>query len=250
MNLDLNSLLDDWSHEPGQIKVRKILGKDGAWKIQLRIDLGLIQMEMDGRPDGLRPHDCESLLEWQKKCAEEAEENGTPFFLSPEECAQLQHEGVQYYHRYLSLFQLNEYGAVIRDTTRNLEMIDFVEEYAEESDSSWAFLQFRPYVLMMQTRAVASIFLTKLDFPGAIKAIEDGCEKIEDFLVTLDNPELVENSSELSFLREWAKEIQSNQPLGPLEKMHLEMKQAIEREEYERAATLRDEIRQFEQSTK
>src|ERR1700733_7285014 len=49
MSLDLNDLLRDWPHEPGQLKVRKIVGADGRDKLQLRIDLGLIQMETTGR---------------------------------------------------------------------------------------------------------------------------------------------------------------------------------------------------------
>ena len=49
MSLDLNDLMRDWPHEPGMIKVRKILGSDGKEKIQLRIDLGLIQMETVGK---------------------------------------------------------------------------------------------------------------------------------------------------------------------------------------------------------
>ncbi len=62
MNLDINDLLRDWPHEPGRIKVRRILGSDWRPKIQLRIDLGVIQMETTGRPDGARPHGCECLL--------------------------------------------------------------------------------------------------------------------------------------------------------------------------------------------
>ena len=61
MSLDLNTLLKDWPHETGAIKVRKIIGLDGREKLQLRIDLGMLQMEMTGRPDGHRPHNCESL---------------------------------------------------------------------------------------------------------------------------------------------------------------------------------------------
>ena len=30
----------------------------------MRIDLGLLQMELDGRPDGQRPHGFESLLDY------------------------------------------------------------------------------------------------------------------------------------------------------------------------------------------
>jgi len=53
MSLDLNTLLKDWPHESGAIKVRKVPGLDGREKLQLRIDLGLLQMELEGRPDGL-----------------------------------------------------------------------------------------------------------------------------------------------------------------------------------------------------
>ena len=65
-NLDLNDLLEGWPHEPGQVKARKIVGRDGCEKIQLRIDLGLIQMELHGRPDGHRPHGFESLLHYHQ----------------------------------------------------------------------------------------------------------------------------------------------------------------------------------------
>ena len=35
---------------------RKIVGEDGKEKLQVRLDLGLLQMELNGRPDGERPH--------------------------------------------------------------------------------------------------------------------------------------------------------------------------------------------------
>src|SRR5215210_485488 len=61
---DIVPLLKGWDYEPGTINVRKISGIDGAPKLQMRLDLGLLQMEMTGRPDGVRPHGCESLLEY------------------------------------------------------------------------------------------------------------------------------------------------------------------------------------------
>src|SRR5678815_2585758 len=82
MSLDLNDLLRDWPHEPGMIKVRKILGTDGKEKLQLRIDLGLIQMETSGRPDGQEPHNCESLLEFHQRRAAKAQKKGETFTLN------------------------------------------------------------------------------------------------------------------------------------------------------------------------
>src|SRR5882762_2567562 len=119
MSLDLNTILKDWPHESGSINVRKIAGLDGREKLQLRVDLGVLQMEMAGRPDGRRPHNCESLLEYHQKRAARAEHKGEAYELTAEQCSELQQEGIQYYHRYLSLFQINDFTGVVRDTQRN-----------------------------------------------------------------------------------------------------------------------------------
>jgi hypothetical protein len=245
MSLDLNSLLEDWPHEPGAIKVRKIQGLDGREKLQLRIDLGLLQMEMDGRPDGRRPHNCESYLVYHQRRAIRAAERGEEYELTPEQCAELQQEGIQYYHRYLSLFQIDEFEGVIRDTQRNLDLFTFVDEHSNREDLTWSFQQFRPYVLMMNTRAHVSILLAAGKFGEAIREIEKGRDRIVEFYQHSAFPELEAKSSEIAFLDEWLEEVREKRPLTKLEVMEREMKRAIDGERYERAAELRDAIRQF-----
>ena len=245
MSLDLNSLLRDWPHEPGAIKVRKVQGLDGREKLQLRIDLGLLQMEMDGRPDGLRPHNCESYLVYHQRRAVRAAERGEEYQLTPEQCGELQQEGIQYYHRYLSLFQIDEFEGVMRDTQRNLDLFTFVDEHSDREDLVWSFQQFRPYVLMMNTRARVSILLADGKFSEAIREIEKGRERIVEFFQQSAFPELEAKSSEIAFLDEWLEEVRAKRPLTKLEVMEREMKRAIAGERYERAAELRDAIRQF-----
>jgi len=46
------------------INVRLIEGADGEPRIQVRLDLGIIQMHTEGRPDGQRPNGFGSLLEY------------------------------------------------------------------------------------------------------------------------------------------------------------------------------------------
>lgn len=243
MSLDLNDLLRDWPHEPGQLKVRKILGSDGKEKIQLRIDLGVIQMETSGRPDGTEPHDCESLYDWNRSRLERSEKKGEKFELSPEEVAELQAEGIQYYHRYIALFQLQDYLGVIRDTQRNLEMFEFVEKHTSNEDLAWSVVQFTPYVRMMNTRAKASLAIEREDLSEAVKLIEKGIDKIKDFYQENGNPEMAEQSPELTFLSEWLQEVRDKRPLTKIERMQREMDEAIKAEAYEKAAQLRDMIR-------
>lgn len=242
MSLDLNMVLREWPHEPGMIKVRKIAGVDGRDKLQLRIDLGVLQMEMSGRPDGQRPHGCESLLAYHQNRAELADASGDAYQLTAEECSELQQEGIQYYHRYVSLFQLGEYAGVIRDTQRNLDLFSFVDQHTERDEIVWNFQQFRPYVLMMNTRAKASIFLNDRKFAEAMREIEAGRDIIVEFFQQSNFPELATKSSEIAFLEEWLEEISAKRPLSKLEIMQREMESAIASELYERAAELRDAI--------
>src|ERR1044071_5704719 len=97
---DIARVLKGWDYEPGTINVRKIAGIDGLPKLQMRLDLGLLQMEMDGRPDGLRPHGHESLLEYfESRLSDHTKRNGTElgFHLTRGQCQALREEAVMYY---------------------------------------------------------------------------------------------------------------------------------------------------------
>ncbi|MEI8234309.1 MAG: UvrB/UvrC motif-containing protein [Verrucomicrobiota bacterium] len=243
MNLDLNTLLEGWPHEPGQIRVRKIKGNDGKEKIQLRLDLGLIQMETADRPDGARPHGRDSLLTWHRERAEAAAAQGGTYTLNGDDCGELHQEGVQYYHRYLALFQLEDFAGVVRDTQHNLELFTLISRHAEREEMAWSFEQFRPYVLMMHTRAKASLELERGNIAGAIEEIERSRDRILEMVKA--RPEPAENCPEVEFLNEWLQELRTKRPLSKLEILQREMDRAVEAEAYERAAELRDAIRAF-----
>jgi hypothetical protein len=200
-------------------------------------------MEMTGRPDGQRPHNYESLLAYHQSRAACAEEKAKDYELSPEQCTELQQEGIQYYHRYLSLFQINDFAGVVRDTQRNLDLFDFVLAHTNREELAWGLQQFRPYVLMMNTRARASILLGQGKFAEAMSEIRRGRDAIADFFQRSNFPELASKSSEINFLDEWLEEVRAKRPLSKLEIMQREMESAITKEMYERAAELRDAIK-------
>src|ERR1700683_5378820 len=130
---DIMPVLKGGDYQTGTINVRKINGADGAPKLQMRLDLGLLQMELTGRPDGHRPNGCESLLDFHEAELREHEaRNGTElgFHLTAEQCQALREEAVMYYHRYLSLFVLEDFPGVVRDTARNLRVLDICGKFA------------------------------------------------------------------------------------------------------------------------
>ena len=48
MNEDLNQFLDGWEFDPEVPLARKVLAADGRTMIQLRVDMGVLQMEQMG----------------------------------------------------------------------------------------------------------------------------------------------------------------------------------------------------------
>ena len=249
MNKDIRDILEGWEYKPDRLSVRKILGIDGKEKIQVRIDLGLLQMETEGRPDGRRPYGKESLLQYYLDLIEGHKAKygkDEDFRLNQEDCEKLSREGIQYYHRYLSLFELEDYEGVARDTERNLRVFDLVRQYAEDEQDIGSFEQYRPYVIMMNTRAKSLISMEKKDYKEALKYIRRGIEGIEDVFRGHQREDLIETSPELSFLKTWQEEVLRSRPLPLKEKLQDQLKEAIDREDFEEAAELRDRIRQME----
>lgn len=245
MSRDLSSLLQEWPYEPGQINVRMIQGEDGEPKIQMRLDLGVLQMEVSGRPDGQRPHGFESLLEYYESGLEEHEatDEADEFVLGPEDCRLLRDEAVQYYHRYIAMLILGEYEGVVRDTSRNLRVLDMCRDHAESEEDQAILEQFRAYLLMMRTRAVASHAVAEDEPKASLFALDQGLEDIRRLFEASDRAESYEASSEVQLLRGMRSELIKKLPASQKSELRQRLQDALAVENYELAAILRDELK-------
>ncbi len=242
---DLRTILDGWEYEPGKISVRKIIGRDGREKIQTRVDLGLLQFEPMGRPDGRQPYGCESLLEFfELRLSEHIERYGSDegFVLLPEDCRDLRHEAHLYYQRYLSLFVLEEYDGVERDTARNLRVMDLCRRYGETEYDRNALETQRAYVLMMHTRARVYQALEAHLYDEALIELRAGIDRIVEWHEQAELPEDVSIEQELEVLRELHDEVISRMPPDSLPRLEAELREALACEDYEYAAELRDRL--------
>ena len=91
----LDGLFKDWPYDPRSISVRLTEGHDGRKVIQMRIELGVLQLETAGRPDGERPEGSDTFFDHllQTEIAQ-----GDEFELSDEQCFECDREFVQFYH--------------------------------------------------------------------------------------------------------------------------------------------------------
>src|SRR5438046_3281165 len=189
---DIVPMLKGWDYEPGTINVRKINGLDGKPKIQMRLDLGWLPIEWTGRPDGAKPHGYDSLLDYyEEQLREHKKTNGSElgFHLTSTECQSLREEAVMYYHRYLSLFVLEEFSGVVRDTARNLRVLDLCGKYALSTEDRLQLEQYRPYIVMMNVRAKASLIFKEKKYKQALEIVTDGLDSIREFFARLGQEE-------------------------------------------------------------
>jgi len=248
MSFDISYILDAWAYQPGQVTARRITGRDGREKIQLRLDMGLLQMDASGRPDGQRPHGFESLLAYQEHRLQQwRDEHGHDdgFGLDEADCELLRAESVMYYHRYLAAFVLGSFEDVERDTMRNLRLMDFCRQYAKEDSDKYMLEQYRPYLLMMRTRARGHLALKGNRPKAALAAVRKGIEEIEAFYQSYGEEKAAARAGELAILRAMATEIEGQIPVDPVQKLREELAAAVEAEKYELAAQIRDRLRQM-----
>jgi hypothetical protein len=249
-NLDISGVLKSWEYDLRQeMMVRRISGRDGSNKIQMRLDLGLLQMEEEGRPDGKKPHGKESLLVYfESLTGRLSRKHGTAadFTLDKDDCYALQQEGVQYYYRYLCFFQIGDYKRAERDTARNLRMFDFVKKYAADKQYTEEFEQYRPYVMMMNTRAKVLNALKAKDAAKAVDEINAGIHKIEN-VYDKNDPMKNQSRTEVMFLKNWADEIVNRRTPTKRQRLVDELKEAVDREEFERAAKIRDRLNKLKE---
>src|SRR3954452_13290417 len=265
VSFDIEPVLNDWPYRPDEITVRVIPGDDGQRKIQLRLDLGVLQMQFDGRPDGRRIHDASSWFEYhqrRQKDHDTANPDGAPYLLEPEDCAELLREGVQYYHRYICFWHLGQYELFARDTERNLRLFAFVRDHAHDDKDKLRFDQWRPYVTMMDARAVATPLVELEQWDAAAGVLDAGIRGIERFLEEYNQLGQASQVGELTFLRRWKEEIltkiKSDEPETVVEtvtaptsvdraaELRAQIESAIHEERYEDAAMLRDELKRLE----
>src|ERR1700726_4647370 len=81
VNQDIDNALRGWDYKAGVIQARLVKARDGREVIQMRVDLGVLQIEQGSRPDGARPHGFPTYFAYLRDQARVAERAGTELVL-------------------------------------------------------------------------------------------------------------------------------------------------------------------------
>jgi hypothetical protein len=233
----LDHILSEWPYEFGQASARLISGADGRDLIQLRVDLGVLQLETTGRPDGLRPGGCDTYYDHLLSLAFL---EGPEFALDDDRCLQIDREFTQYFHRRIAWLALRAFGRAIADADHTLALMDFSSAHAPETEWAEMHEQYRPFVLFHRTQAAALVELERNEAAAAVAAIDDGLKRLHSVFAAHDVLEEFDDSQLALKLRELKQSIAEHFALRPT--LTQQLADAIAAEQYELAARLRDKL--------
>jgi len=250
MRRDLDDVIQGWPYdpEPGEVLAREVRARDGRMVLQIRIELGVLQLEVGGRPDGLRPHGFSTYLDYLRHSAAGRGQapggKAPPWMMSAHQCSEADSEFIQFYHRRVAWLALRRYDKAIQDADHTLALMDFIHRHGIEDEYIASHEQFRGPVLFHRTQAATALALERRRPEEAVDALREGVDRLlahqrnwweEHDPTESPNPSLIET------LRGIEQEIRKN--FSVEKTLREQLDEAVAREDYEQAARLRDKIR-------
>ena len=249
MTLDLDELTADWECPPGELRARVVVGRNGDELIQLRVDLGVIQMAFAGRPDSQRHHGLPSALEYVEH---EMRVGGNG--LGPQDWQELQREMFQTNYRRLAFSALAEDALRVNDSASTRRYIGGalsdievclaqLQLLADQGSEQSVPASLRPTLLFDRARLLSQLRVVEGHFEDAIEQAEAGAAGLVELLSELgcgDDP--WEDDSGVRYLRDLGRQLR--QEYGVTQTLRERLEEALEKEDFETAAELRDAMQQ------
>ncbi|NDC63789.1 MAG: DNA helicase UvrBC [Planctomycetia bacterium] len=235
---DIDTLLKGWPFQPGEVNARLVKARNGRQVLQMRVDMGLLQLEADLRPDGMRPHGAETYYDY---LVGEAIREGDSFRLSKEQCGEADREFVQFYHRRLCWLALREYRRAAKDADHSLAFMDFVREHSVDDEWTLSHEQYRPFVLFHRVQAGALAALEETGPESAIAEINSGLERFRSLFARYDAADQYAEDELVRRLEDMRENVRQRYEVGRT--LDEQLAEAVSTENYELAARLRDRMR-------
>ncbi len=242
MSKHIDDALKAWDHEPDAMQARLVKGGDGRAVIQMRVDLGVLQLETTGRPDGKKPHGCRTYFEHLRQQADSAERRGEAFVLDEDQCHEADREFVHYYHRRICWLALRRYAEAVADADHTLAFMDFVRDHSPSEEYTRAHEQYRGFVTFQRTQGAAALALEKDNPEAAIDEVRQGLGRLRDFFTEHGEEGRMEDDGMVRHLRKMETFLRREHHIE--ETLRERLDRAVASEDYELAARLRDELRQ------
>jgi hypothetical protein len=235
----IDEILSKWPYDPSSVRVRVCRGADGRDVLQMRIDLGVLQLEIAGRPDGTHPHGFETYFDY---LIGRAISEGNAFTLNEQQCQEVDREFVQFYHRRVCWLKLQRFREAAADADHTLAMMDFCLKHSTDDEWTMSHEQYRPFVLFHRIQAGALAELEEKGAEPAVQELNHGLERVRQLFRNHQLEDQFEEDELVKRLVHLRESLREEYRVGRT--LQERLADAVAAEQYELAAQLRDELAQ------
>ncbi len=240
-NDDIGPILAGWEFSAHGPQLRFLAGIGGVKRIQIRLEAGLLQFELTGRPDGTRPEGYESWFDyWQEQ----------PGPLSTEGVAALLAEVALFHQRAVALMLLEDFAASLSDCARNSIALAAINQRGGAHAERLQGEPMHVALVLLRARCEASMCMRTRDTQGALAAIDRGLASLQrcnpgssEFLAGHGT-----DSPASAILRGMRDALVPKLPSSQRVDLETRLRRALRLENYELAVILRNELRQIDNS--
>ena len=252
MTLDLDELVSGWDCPSGELRARVVVGRDGDEMVQIRLDLGVMQMFPNGRPDGVRYHGLPSAREYIEHELRVGGER-----LDRADWQELQRELHQTNYRRLAYSMLAEDALQENDTANTRRHIQSaladidaclaqLRLLAEHGLGEAGVESLGPTLHFDRARMRSQLHVVEGRFEEAIEQAEAGAASLEDLLTELGyDEELREEDPGVRYLQDLGHQLRRE--YGVTQTLRERLEEALENDDFETAAEIRDSMRRREE---
>lgn len=233
----LDGILHDWPFDPSAVSVRIVNGDDDREVIQMRIEMGVLQLETSGRPDGVIQEGHDTYFAYLRNLKEESDDD---FVLTEEQCFECDREFVQFYHRRICWLALQQYEFAVLDADHSLALMDFCRDHSPEEEWTLSHEQYRPFVMYHRIQANALAHVETDSPERAVESINRGLDKLREVFDEHDAEDQFEDDELVQRLIELRETLRSQFDVGKT--LQEQLADAVAQEHYELAAKLRDQL--------
>lgn len=247
MNLDLAWMLSDWPALDNDVTARTVVGRDGEEFVQLRVELGVLQMHRNGRPDGRRYHGMPTARDF---VLHELRVHGR---VRDEDWQELRRELQQMNYRRVATAALADYAlrsnekrracTEIRPTLRDIEFclgsLRLLQD--RHPDGMGPQVALVPNLLFHRARLRTRLRACQKRYEEAVEAAEMGARGLEIVLRRAGlAARAIARDAGVAYLRQMSRRLRARH--GIQQTLREKLAKAIEDEDFEAAARLRDEL--------
>lgn len=235
MSFDIAPILRYWEFISNDMRVSRERVSGNEF-LKLVYGAGQITMEIDGRPDGSRPLNMKSYWDMIEKKIKQMKEEGKRYVINDSDFNNLLQEIVLYHARSIAFIKIGDYQKSAKDVKRNIQLIETIFNHIDDPGIKERLKRLKPYFSMAYNKSLVKMSDQKGNGDEALRYARNGKKSLKK------KYNLVGKSYEifcLEKLEDYLLEKYSNSR-SRLEK---ELRFAVEKENFERAAVLRDRLK-------